>query len=436
VTKPDVREFVKSQSARQVLAARPQYDGKVVASKLNERWAADLIDYTATPSKADAVQDNNPYNYILIAQDIYSRKLYGVALREKTRVTVTQAFEDLVREADAKPEELNTDQGPEFEGPFEEYLAEENIAHATSDLRNFNARGTLDSAIRSFKQQLTRIQVAEKTRDWASLVQRAIKAYNNLSHTGIMDATPNEVPKDEELQLADCIIVPSSYSRLSLQICPFELAPIIVVPYGMPKVCDLLGGGSSEKKGVLKVLFVGGLTQLKGLSYLFDAAKILGSIVRLTIIGRMPSLNCTILNKSLECHRWISSLPHEQILGEMRNHDVLVLPSLSDGFGMVVTEALSQGVPVITTPHSCGSDVITNDVDGFIVPIRSAESIAEKLEILYNNRAKLAEMHVAALRKAKERNWSSYRSSISRTVSSIIHPPDLKNSSQKLSHGA
>jgi glycosyltransferase involved in cell wall biosynthesis len=242
--------------------------------------------------------------------------------------------------------------------------------------------------------------------------------------------------KDEELRLADYIIVPSSYSRLSLQICPFDLAPIIVVPYGVPKVCDLPGGGSFEKKGVLKVLFVGGLTQLKGLSYLFDAVKILGSIVRLTLIGRMPSLNCAILNKSLECHRWIPSLPHEQILEEMRNHDVLVLPSLSDGFGMVVTEALSQGVPVIITPHSCGPDVITNDVDGFIVPIRSAESIAEKLEILYNNRAKLAEMHVAALKKAKERNWSSYRLSISRTVSSIIQSPDLRDISQKLPHDA
>ena len=80
VTKPDLREFVKSQSARQVLAARPQYDGKVVASRANECWAADLIDYTATPSKA-AVKEQSPYKYILIVQDIFSRKLYAVALR-------------------------------------------------------------------------------------------------------------------------------------------------------------------------------------------------------------------------------------------------------------------------------------------------------------------------------------------------------------------
>ena len=78
---------------------------------------------------------------------------------------MANAFEHLVREAHAKPSELDTDQGPEFKGPFEEYLSEEKIAHTTADLRIFNARGTFDAAIRSFKQQLSRIQVAEKTRE-------------------------------------------------------------------------------------------------------------------------------------------------------------------------------------------------------------------------------------------------------------------------------
>ena len=54
VTKPEVRDFVKKQSARQVFAARPEYNGKIVASRLNERWAADLIDYTATPHRGEA----------------------------------------------------------------------------------------------------------------------------------------------------------------------------------------------------------------------------------------------------------------------------------------------------------------------------------------------------------------------------------------------
>jgi hypothetical protein len=79
-------------------------------------------------------------------------------------------------------------------------LADERIAHVTTDLRNKNARGTLDAAIRSFKRQLALIQAEEKTRDWASLAPRAVKAYNALSHSGIVKAAPEEVPEDKDLQ--------------------------------------------------------------------------------------------------------------------------------------------------------------------------------------------------------------------------------------------
>jgi glycosyltransferase involved in cell wall biosynthesis len=243
--------------------------------------------------------------------------------------------------------------------------------------------------------------------------------------------------KDEELRLADCIVVPSTYSKLSLQICPFELAPIIVVPYGMPKTAKLPEEFYFNKHRKLKVLFVGNLSQLKGISYLFAAMDLLKSAAELTLVGLKNTRKCRILNDSIQHHRWIPRLSHDEILVEMRNHDVLVLPSLSDGFGMVVTEALSQGIPVITTPNSCGPDVITENVDGFIVPIRSAEAIAEKLEKLYIDRAKLAEMRVAALKKAKQRNWPTYRTSFSRIISSIIQTPDSKKLSfLNLAHDA
>ena len=52
VNKKQVLNFVRSQGERQVFAARPKYDGKIVATRINDRWAADLIDYTAKPSQS------------------------------------------------------------------------------------------------------------------------------------------------------------------------------------------------------------------------------------------------------------------------------------------------------------------------------------------------------------------------------------------------
>jgi glycosyltransferase involved in cell wall biosynthesis len=69
---------------------------------------------------------------------------------------------------------------------------------------------------------------------------------------------------------------------------------------------------------------------------------------------------------------------------EVRRHyqwaDVFVFPSLCEGSAMVTYEALAAGLPVITTPNA--GSVVRDGVDGFIVPIRDAEAIAAKLDLL------------------------------------------------------
>jgi len=79
---------------------------------------------------------------------------------------------------------------------------------------------------------------------------------------------------------------------------------------------------------------------------------------------------------ALERHHWIASLPHPLILEQMRQHDVLVLPSLFEGYALVINEALSQGLPVIATANSGATEAVRDGVEGFIVPIRSSQAIA------------------------------------------------------------
>ncbi len=80
----------------------------------------------------------------------------------------------------------------------------------------------------------------------------------------------------------------------------------------------------------------------------------------------------------------------------MARNDVLVLPSLHEGFGLVLTEAMSQGLVVITTPHTAGPDLITDGVDGLLVPIRSSAAIEEALAHLLRDRDHLATMQEAS----------------------------------------
>ena len=126
------------------------------------------------------------------------------------------------------------------------------------------------------------------------------------------------------------------------------------------------------------------------------------------MIGRVASPNCRPLMSALECHRWIETLPHDQILEQMRQHDVLLLPSLFEGYALVISEALSQGLPVITTKNSGATQTIRDSVEGFIVPIRNSQAIAERLLQLSTNRDQLAAMRLACLRRAAELSWAGY----------------------------
>jgi hypothetical protein len=173
-----VNAYVRTQSHRQVLAPRPRYNGKVVATGINDRFAADLIHYSTRTTKGG-------YQYILIVQDIFSRKIWAVATKDKTAATTTQAFEHII-ESSGKSRLLDTDDDAAFEGLFGEYLNEHEIEHSVADSRNKNARGSLDAAIRSFKVALTKLQVAEGTRDWSSQVRNAANAYNKLERSALI----------------------------------------------------------------------------------------------------------------------------------------------------------------------------------------------------------------------------------------------------------
>lgn len=212
---------------------------------------------------------------------------------------------------------------------------------------------------------------------------------------------------DDELNLADCIFVASTYLQKSLVKYGYDQNKIHVVPYGFPPVSPKEYRTINDK---LKILYVGGLHQLKGLSYMFDAVKELKEQVELTIIG--SGQLSEHLSKELKDHNYLGSLPHHKVLEEMKRNDILLFPTLSDGFGMVVSEAMSQGTPVIATDHCCAIDIIQDGINGWIVPSRSSEAIKDKILYLLNNPNEIEKNGRNALKTASSRPWECYQNEI------------------------
>jgi starch synthase len=220
--------------------------------------------------------------------------------------------------------------------------------------------------------------------------------------------------KDQELELADTVIVPSTFVKNTLDMYPGAKKKIVVNPFGVPANVSA-PREMTDPDQPLRILYVGSLTQRKGIAYLFEAIEKAGKAVMLTVIGRKVGQS-DLLDKYCERHRWVSSLPHSEILAEMRRHDVFVFPSLFEGLALVQGEALSQGLPVITTPNSGGVDILRDGIDGFIVPIRNPEAITARLLAFYDDRALLQRMSNSARERAVQLDWSACKA---RTVAAV-----------------
>ncbi len=226
---------------------------------------------------------------------------------------------------------------------------------------------------------------------------------------GLRDSEAKLARKDEEVRLADLIVTASTFTAHTLKDFPGPTAPVKVIPYGFPPPCpEAKPVVSLSVSRPLKLLFVGSLTQRKGLADVFAAVAALGRHVELTVVGRKDGTVCPALDDALARHRWLPSLPHTEILKLMRSHDVLLFPSLFEGFGLVITEAMSQGTPVITTDRTAGPDLIAHGQNGWLIPAGSTDALQGAIENLLSNPGHIRAAGEAARASAALRPWPVY----------------------------
>lgn len=237
---------------------------------------------------------------------------------------------------------------------------------------------------------------------------------------GFNDSDKKRQRKDAELQLADKIYVASSFTKKTLEMYPGKLADIEVIPYGFPPVNTKRKYDDIQNRKI-RVLFVGGLSQRKGLSYFFEAIKGLEDKIEATVVGRGNLDACPALKKALSIVNYIPSLPHDEILKLMATQDLFIFPSLFEGFGLVITEAMSQGTPVITTDRTCGPDIMNNGIDGWVIKAGETKPIRDLLLTFISNPIILIKAGQAAIHTASQRPWSVYEKELADSINSFLN---------------
>jgi starch synthase len=229
--------------------------------------------------------------------------------------------------------------------------------------------------------------------------------------------SPQMRSRDAELALADVVIVPSAFVKDSLALAPEPPREIRVIPYGCPEP-DVAAVHRHDASKPLRLLYVGTLGQGKGLADLDACLPLLKFPVDLTLIGsRQNGASCAALDSMLSRHRWLSGLSREQVMAEMREHDLLVLPTHYEGMALVIGEALSCGLPVITTTKAGAEPLIESKNSGFILPEGDIEALASQIGVLHDQRDMIVSSSRSALVSATENSWGLYRKKLGCIIS-------------------
>lgn len=156
---------------------------------------------------------------------------------------------------------------------------------------------------------------------------------------------------------------------------------VVVVPHGISE--RFLSGPDARREGRGRgILFCGSWDNMKGIRYLTRAfSRLLESApaTKLTLLGGgVPAEH--VLSAFPEAARRfvtvIPKVPEDEVMRQFRLHDLLLFCSTYEGFGMVVVEAMSQGLPVVATPVGCTTTFVKDGETGLVVPPRDAEALA------------------------------------------------------------
>ena len=237
------------------------------------------------------------------------------------------------------------------------------------------------------KPDIFHLQWAKGLKDWIWVKEFGIKLVlslrgSQINHSPIADNGLAELYKDN-FPKVDAFHAVSKEIGLEAEKYAAQREKIKVVYSGLD--LDCVKNEVEKQDSLFKMLSIGRPHWVKGYTYALDACKILkdkGIKFKYTIIGAAGNIELAYQIKDLNLQDEVVLLnrkPFNDVKAMIQESSLLVLPSLKEGLANVVLEAMSLNTLVLTTDCGGMTEVIEDNHNGFVVPIRNSEKMAMKM---------------------------------------------------------
>ena len=212
----------------------------------------------------------------------------------------------------------------------------------------------------------------------------------------------------EEYENADIILTPSTFVKNTFGKSLSNKTKVL--EFGADINNFFVIDDESKSQNFFDILFIGQISLQKGLHYLIEAFNAFNHPnKRLHIVGS-NTVDYDFFHKKLNNENIVvyGHVPHTKLNRLINKCHLIVLPSIQDGFGLVISQAAAAGCPAIVSENAGSADFVKKNNCGFVVPYKNAEAITDKLQLLADDKSLLKKLSFNAINSTKNYTWSDY----------------------------
>lgn len=300
---------------------------------------------------------------------------------------------------------------------FFDYLASRQIEEKIDFFIGFN--NFCEIQFKHYKTQGVKLFLEQRIAHVDTEIEIYLKEFGeipqNLSKTMIER-------KKREYELADYILVPSSFVEESMINNGVAKEKILKIPYGYdPSIFKKDNTVYKKENGKFTAIFVGQIGYRKGIKYLLEAVKSLSdnnNSIELILVGNVDQNIKPLLKEYKAYYKQLDFIPQNELIQLYNQSDVFIFPSLCEGSARVVYEAAACGLPLVVT-HNSGT-FVENGKEGLIIKPFDAREIERALTLLKENRELKENMSSLALETVKGYTWANYGVKLVEAINKVL----------------